>query len=100
MHVRPPHPPEGLHSHASPARALARHDDSQEGTLPLEIPSTRMLGPWGDVITRSLFQVPAPRISSSSPSRIPRSCASADCARRPGDNVVRHTLLTHIAPTG
>lgn len=52
---------------------LVRYEDSQEGKLPPEMPSTRIHGPWRDVITRSLFQVPAPRIPSSSLSRTQRS---------------------------
>lgn len=53
-------------------------------------------------MTRSLFQVPAPRIPSSSSSRRPRSWARADCARRPrgpSESAARRTRPVHIAPT-
>lgn len=72
----------------------------KEKALPPETPSTWMCGPWREVMTRSLFQVPASRIPSSSLSRMSRSRACADCARRPQgtrESAARHAPPDHIA---
>lgn len=81
-------------------QAYAPRDSPSAPHAPAPPPASQRCGPWREAMTLSLFQVPAPRIPSSSPSSHRRSCAAAapEAARElPIPRTARTAAPRHIA---